>query len=261
MEILAFSIRGKFAHFRKYYANNTAMSFSIPPRTSIIGMLAAIVGIEKEQYHECFKSEKLDVALAVKSSLKKNFYRLNLLSIKGPNDFSGRGGHIQTPFEIVSGLNPRKDEVTYRIYLRNKKMDHQDWIMIVNAVLNKKTVYNLTMGTANFHAHIGDSVLYSDDRLERLIPGSEFIPIGTTINISEIEDIRFADEQQYNNEMIEEELLPADFVKNGNRELSAMNRLLFSTGDYPAWVRLYSETEVIHIKDEETNICFQKIIE
>jgi len=35
MEILSFDIVGKFAHFKKYYANNTALSFSIPPRTTI----------------------------------------------------------------------------------------------------------------------------------------------------------------------------------------------------------------------------------
>ena len=48
MQVLTFDLVGKMAHFRKYYANNTAMSFSVPPRTTLMGVLAAILGLPRD---------------------------------------------------------------------------------------------------------------------------------------------------------------------------------------------------------------------
>ncbi|MCX6166236.1 MAG: CRISPR-associated protein Cas5, partial [Ignavibacteriae bacterium] len=111
MEILCFKIHGKLAHFRKYYANNTAFSFSIPPRTSLMGIVAAAMGLQKNSYYEDLASEKIHFGIRVLSPLKKSFHRLNLLSIKSigdmakkwSSDFRGEEGRIQTPFEVVSG--------------------------------------------------------------------------------------------------------------------------------------------------------------
>ncbi|MDZ7691710.1 MAG: CRISPR-associated protein Cas5 [Balneolaceae bacterium] len=105
-------MKGKFAHFRKYYANNTAFSFSIPPRTTLMGLTAAIMGWEKDSYYERLSSEHIHFGVRVLTPLKKSFQRLNFLSIKSTgdisksfdSDFRGKSGRIQTPFEVVSVL-------------------------------------------------------------------------------------------------------------------------------------------------------------
>ena len=117
MEIISFDIHGKFAHFRKYYSNNTALSFSIPPRTTVMGILAAILGYSRDTYYEDFSSDKIRIGLNVCSLLKKSFHRLNFLRITGLNDFRGKGGRVQTPFEVVSAINISEDEVKYRIFI------------------------------------------------------------------------------------------------------------------------------------------------
>lgn len=38
MDILAFDISGKFAHFRKFFANNTALTYSIPRYCQMLWM-------------------------------------------------------------------------------------------------------------------------------------------------------------------------------------------------------------------------------
>jgi CRISPR-associated protein Cas5h len=88
MEILQFDISGKFAHFRKYYANNTALSYSIPPRTTIMGVLAAILGKPRDSYYEEFSSKNIRIGISLKVPVKKNFHRLNFLSIKSLGDMS-----------------------------------------------------------------------------------------------------------------------------------------------------------------------------
>jgi CRISPR-associated protein Cas5h len=90
MEVLSIDIGGKFAHFRKYYGNNTALSHTIPPRTTIMGMLAAIMGRERDSYYEDFASDKIRIGVQILTPLKKTFHRLNLLKIgSSEDDFRG----------------------------------------------------------------------------------------------------------------------------------------------------------------------------
>ena len=71
MEIIQFDISGKFAHFRKYYANNTALTYSLPPRTTVMGILAAILGRSRDSYYEEFSSDKILIGIAIKTPIKK----------------------------------------------------------------------------------------------------------------------------------------------------------------------------------------------
>ena len=48
MKIIVFDIKGKFAHFRKFYTNSSSLTYGIPPRTAICGILAAILGLERD---------------------------------------------------------------------------------------------------------------------------------------------------------------------------------------------------------------------
>jgi CRISPR-associated protein Cas5h len=57
MEIISFDVGGKMAHFRKYYANNTALSYTVPPRTTLMGLLAAILGRGRDTYYKEMASD------------------------------------------------------------------------------------------------------------------------------------------------------------------------------------------------------------
>ncbi len=117
MQVLSFDISGKFAHFRKFHGNNTAFSYSIPPRTTIAGMIAALLGREKDSYYLDFANDNLKVGIRVLSDLRKSFHRLNYLKIEGTDDFRGKKGRVQTPFEIVTARDLNKDLVRYRIFI------------------------------------------------------------------------------------------------------------------------------------------------
>ena len=51
MDLLVFDISGKFAHFRKYYTNSSSLTYLVPPRTSIYGLIAGILGLERDSYY------------------------------------------------------------------------------------------------------------------------------------------------------------------------------------------------------------------
>lgn len=239
MEIISFDVCGKLAHFRKYYANNTAFTYSMPPRTTVMGMLAAIMGYERDQYYERFASQHLRVGIRVLQPVKKTFHRLNFLSIKsrgdaleGTGDFTGAGGHIQTPFEVVSGLHPGNDWVKYRIFIAPGTEDNGEFLRIKNALLHQQQRFNLTLGTANFNAWIENAHLHvgiKEQRTTNLLKIHSAAPSEKIVRLEFEKDDPDDDGSNY----LEEELMPADFVGNDNRELSKLIRVLLSTKGKP----------------------------
>ena len=254
MEILSFDIEGKFAHFRKYFANNTAFTFGIPPRTTIMGIIAAAIGLEKDSYYEDLKSDKIRIGVFNISPVKKSFHRLNFLSIKGDSDFRGRLKHIQTPFEVVSGINPKIDMVRYRVYLSPTEKGNVIYNKIKEIFMYKKFHFNPTLGTANFLAQIKNVKIYSQVDYKKIT--NEIIELYSSAISNNVEEIFFDKSNEYRYNLIEEELMPADFKANYDREVLKMNRVLFTTGGIPLKVKLTGDVYLIKDNDKEFFIQF-----
>jgi len=263
MEILCFKIKGKFAHFRKYYANNTAFSFTIPPRTSLMGIVAAYMGWPKDSYYERLSSKNIYFGVRVLQPLKKSFHRLNFLSIKSTgdlaknfsSDFRGNGGRIQTPFEIVSGLNLAKDEVVYQIFIGHSEEGVPIFDQVKNHFLHKQPIYNVTLGTANFQASVYEVELIHSTDVEQKA-SEDFIYIHSAIPVGQVESLEFDREEYEQYNFVEEDLLPGEFVSDGNREVKTMNRLLFSTTIHPLRVKVNAEFWKVKTSNEVLNLQF-----
>ena len=263
MEILCFKISGKLAHFRKYYANNTAFSFSIPPRTSLMGMTAAVMGLQKDSYYEDFASENIRFGLRVMTPLKKSFHRLNFLSVKSlgdlskkwSSDFRGEGGRIQTPFEVVSAWDLAKEDIEYQIFISPTEVGKTIFENIKNHFLNKNSVYNLTLGTANFTAKLSDIRLVYNNNIAKK-ESNEYVLMHSVLPVKIVNDLKFDKEEYDNYNFIEEDMMPADFISNNNREVKKMNRLLFSITPYPLRVKLNHFYYEVKTQGELLNIQF-----
>lgn len=253
MEIISLDVGGKFAHFRKYYANNTALSYSLPPRTTVMGMIAAILGRERDSYYEELASENIKIGIRILSPIKKSFHRLNLLSIKSADDFSGKGGRIQTPFEVVTGYNLNTDWVVYRIYLAYNESGQNTYETIKKALANRKQHFNLSFGTANFMASILNYQLHENIQ-ERT--STDWILIHSAVISETISKLNFEKDRNGANNFLEEELMPSDFVANNNREVRKMNRALYSTRNLPFEVKLSVSYFSIKSENEIQNIVF-----
>jgi len=262
MEILQFDIRGKFAHFRKYYANNTALTYSLPPRTAVMGMLAAISGMPRDSYYVELASDKIRIGIAIKTPIKKTFHRLNFLSIKSTgdfrksfeSDFRGMAGNpIQTPFEVVSGYNVQKDDVCYRVFITHTELGKNTFQALRKRLLTHDLVYTLALGTANFNASISNIVSYDDNQVVEKQAMEECINFDSAVNSENVTEILFEKETSGS---IEEDLLPADFISNNNRELSRMNRILYTTAEIPLRVKLTGSYYIIQNQIDDQIIQF-----
>jgi CRISPR-associated protein Cas5h len=263
MEILSFEIAGKMAHFRKYYANNTAFSFSLPPRTTLMGIVAAAMGWPKDSYYEDLASDKIQFGVGVLSPLKKSFHRLNFLSIKSIGDMSkklssdlrGEGGRIQTPFEVITPLEIRKSDVKYKIYIKATDNGKVIFEKIKNHFLNNEPVYNISLGTANFMAQISNVKLYEKNQIKQT-KESNYIMLNSAVPVDLVEDLKFEKDNLDNYNFVEEDMMPGEFVSNGNREVKTMNKLLFSITPNPLRVKLNSLYYQIEESEQIINIQF-----
>jgi CRISPR-associated protein Cas5h len=263
MEIISFKVKGKLAHFRKYYANNTAFSFTIPPRTALMGMVAAIMGWPKDSYYEILASENIRFGIRVMSPLKKSFHRLNLLKIisvgdlakKWSSDFRGEQGRIQTPFEVVSGWHIGKNEVVYQIFISCSEKGQITFSELKQHLLSKSPVYNISLGTANFTASISDVCLLTNNEIEEK-ESDDYIFMHTALPTESVKELKFDKEEFGDYNFVEEDLLPGDFKAKGNREVRKMNRLLFSTSLNPLRVRINGNYYTLKFSDEVINIQF-----
>ena len=70
MEVLSFRWKAKYGHFLRAEANVNALSYPIPPRTAVLGLLAAILGLEKD----ALAAELQDARVAVTGAVPKRFW-------------------------------------------------------------------------------------------------------------------------------------------------------------------------------------------
>ncbi|MFY0255151.1 CRISPR-associated protein Cas5 [Chitinophaga sp. 30R24] len=265
MEVLQIDLKGKMAHFRKYYANNTSLSFSIPPRTTISGMLAAILGLPKDEYYSKFSSDKIRIGISLRSPVKKTFHRLNFLRVTSlgnlgadiekskpfRSDFRGTGGNIQTPFEIITGYNLQCDEICYRIFVSAFDTTDPIFDLLKEYTLQRRTHYNLSFGIAGFAAYIDDVHLFTKEKIAHKKINNQEVILHSAVISDKITALHFEKDDDSN--FVEEELMPADFIADNNREISKMNRVLFTHHALPLKVSYSGD---YYILDDSQSITF-----
>lgn len=242
MRVHSFDLEGKQAHFRKYYANNTALSFTLPPRTTLMGIVGAVLGRARDSYYWEFGPEQVRFGVGLLSPVKKTFHRLNLLKILGDSDFRGRQGRIQTPFELVVPLDPRQGKIVYRIYVtsnNNLLMDE------LGAFLeNRRSFFNPSLGLANFNASLKRPRL--DLGIEKVIPSDDYIELKSAVLSDQVKALHLDHNKKVK---VEEELTPAAFVADFDRELASMQRIIYTTdGDH---LRVKLNASCLKVTDSE----------
>jgi len=106
---LVFKLWGDYAHYRKIYTTTSPLTYAIPTRTSLAGLVAGIIGLEKDSYHKHFSSGVSGFGIQLLKSVDKTTINLNLTDTKY-GDAIPQGRRTQIPFEFVK--NPE-----YKIYV------------------------------------------------------------------------------------------------------------------------------------------------
>lgn len=90
---LSVTVRGPWGHFRRIEGNIVKQTYRIMPRTTVAGLLAAVLGIERDGYYELFGPEQSAIATEPVAELRTVNMPVNALSTADENlkSLNGRG--------------------------------------------------------------------------------------------------------------------------------------------------------------------------
>lgn len=111
-KLLAFDIWGDYAYFRRGYTSTSTITFPFPSRTTISGLIAGIVGLERDSYHEIFNEDNSKLGLRILNPIKKTNINLNYINTKEGFLLSDikSNPRVQVQAEFLK-------DVKYRIYV------------------------------------------------------------------------------------------------------------------------------------------------
>lgn len=101
MYYLTFDIWADYAQFKKPFTTMSPQTFSIPTGTAIIGLISAIIGLDKNRYWESFDDASFKLAIGVRKPVKKVVVPINTLKTKSPKHFSRFEDHKRTTMEFI----------------------------------------------------------------------------------------------------------------------------------------------------------------
>lgn len=211
---LVFEIRGDWAHFRKIYTTSSPLTYSIPPRTAVAGLIAAILGLDKENYYDYFSKEKADIAIGIVNPIKKFRIGLNFINTKTAKMFARIKERTQVKQEIIK--NPH-----YRIYFSHK--DGDIYKKLRGYLEQSRSVYTPYLGISEYIAWVD----YIGEYPIQEIGGFGEIPIHSVIPFHEKFQINFdVSEGEQVGEYFKE-ILPNDFESGNKRVVKEFTRVLF----------------------------------
>lgn len=207
MKVLVFDVWGEFGHFRKHYTTTSPLTYSIPSRTAVAGMIGAIVGFGKDEYLQHFSKESANIAVKISCPIKKTRIAENLIDTKIAPMMSRIKTRTQIRFEVLK-------DVKYRIYFSHSS--EEVYNKLYSMLKEHKSVYTLCLGLSE---HIANYEFIGEMEAVSELSGSER-EIHSVIPEKELVKISFEEGKEYFSETIPIEMLP-------NREVTEYGKILF----------------------------------
>ncbi len=242
LKIISFNLSGKFAHFRKFYTNSSSLSYLIPSRTAIIGMLASILEKGRDEYYKDFDISEVKISLKIKKGcrIKKEMQTINYLHEEYPpfleNLFFQLKKKKKVKFhkpriiELLSNENI-KNKIEYQIFVGAY---NQKSLLTLNKIVGKiqkqNFGYGIYLGQRQFKAYIDDINVYEKSDIEKVDSSSYLDSIISVKNANpdfNTDDIQVATEQMpINMEKVFVEDKNKEQIYDG-RKLKEIKRILF----------------------------------
>jgi len=155
---LSFRLSGPWGHFRRVEGNTVKTTYRIIPRTTVAGLLAAVLGIERNNYYQLFGPEVSAIAVEPLTELRTVNLPVNNLttSTEGLKGVNTRGkvsvyypdptvDRQRTNYEVLVDPSYRVD-----VWLDNDKMYERLRTMLADG----KSHYTPSLGLSEYLAEI-----------------------------------------------------------------------------------------------------------
>ncbi|SDJ32682.1 CRISPR-associated protein Cas5h [Halovenus aranensis] len=184
---LSFTVRSTWAHFKRVGRSVTKQTYRIPPRTTVAGMTAAIVGAERNSYYDTFGADNAAIAITPLSDLRTvNIPTVGLGTDPG-QDVTTNVGNYYSEYNLtyqdttkdrqLHGYEVLADPV-YRIDIAVE--DETFYSDLQDHLMSGTAVYPPSLGKSEYLAIIEDVQSQTPERLQpddlvdvdSVVPGS-----------------------------------------------------------------------------------------
>jgi len=192
-KVLAFDVWSEYAHFRKFFTTTSPLTFSLPPRTALCGLIGAILGFSKESYLRKFSKKDAYFAIRLMNPVKKIRFSENLIDTESSSTMNIIKQHTRIKFEFLK--DPK-----YRVYFSHSDPDLYE--SALEMISGHKCVYTPCLGIsehiANF-AYIGEYSLEKKKNLAEIF-------IDSILPKDQIHKIQFQLGKEYMTETLPNEM-------------------------------------------------------
>lgn len=106
---LSFTARGRWAHFRRIEGNVIKQTYRVMPRTTVAGMIAAILGLERDSYYDLFGPDSSALAIDPQFDLRTHNIPENTLTTDADNGLKTiPGGRQKIKVTYPDSTQPRQ---------------------------------------------------------------------------------------------------------------------------------------------------------
>lgn len=182
-KLLVFDIGSEYGHFRKFNTTTSPLTYSIPTRSAITGLLGAILGIERElsagkfqdgviPVSEVFAKDKANIAVQLINPVKKVNIGFNLLDTeKAAASFFNIKQRTQIEFELLK-------DPSFRLFISLK--DAIVFTELINRIQENRTYFTPYLGLSQFTA----TVEFKGVTKAKRVTVNDFQEVVTAVNLS-----------------------------------------------------------------------------
>lgn len=205
--VLVFEVWGEYGHFRKHYTTTSPLTFSIPSRTALTGLLGAIIGLSKEEYLGYFGRDKAYLGVRLMNPVKKIRFAENLIDTKKAGSMMNEiKNRTQIQYEFLKDPH-------FRVYFAHDDPEVQRAAR--DLLSAHRSVYTPCLGLSEHIANFGYIGEFEAEEKH-----SEAVEIHTAVRSDEIENLVFEPGRQYISE-----IMPAEMA--GNRTVTDYPEVIF----------------------------------
>jgi len=153
-KVIVFDVWATFAYFRKGFTTTTALTFPFIPRSTVEGLIGAIIGLESDEYPEALENAKIAIRLV--NRVKKIPFSMMHTHVDAWRNFFGpylRTGTMpispKTPFRARVKVEFLQDP-KFRIYFSHTA-DIQESVR--QKLRNHETAFTPYLGTSSMIAN------------------------------------------------------------------------------------------------------------
>lgn len=187
--VLVFDVFGDLGYFRKYFTTSSPLTFDFPPKTSLTGIIGAIIGLDYEKRYTIFQSK---IGLRILNQPRKIIFGVNWLNTKWRDSeilektsewfkimgieptkevlsFTGLNRHTQAGIELL--IEPK-----YRIYYPKTNPYAEE---LNDMLSNHKSFYPLYLGNSEF---LADYKFIGELKQKKILDSKDYVEIHSIIN-------------------------------------------------------------------------------